>query len=1712
MAGEIIPVGGTFRSAVDEPVVVAAEVEASVDADQTLISGADAQAVLNSIIAHLVNLSVRAGGTPGISSVTSDASLSGDGTAGTPLAVANPFTAADETKLDAVPEPSSIVQWLTALPTASIANGDTIVVNGRLYRANVIAGGTPIAINMEQGHDPGAGEDDTGYRRGKYGSVSIGGQPVRWLDELYSEDEDNNLILRFRSATDPGPMSVTIQARGTYSFNEAQARTAYTIATEHGHQYESNTFAINPFARSGATVVTIRATNAITTWELVHADDIADWAETGSELLLPANKLPSTAVTLAQITGIKGVITATADADGNITIASASGAILPDALAGTDKTPGNLVTWAADGVSFGSSAAQLDAVVQTDDSLSGDGSHGSVLRVATPYTQIEQAKLGTVESGAQVNPDAETVKQLYESNTNTNVFTDAEKTALAASVAGAQTEAQVIATVQSELATYGQPFTAADNTKLEGIEDNATADQTAAEIKTAYESNADTEVFTTAEKSKLASVEDNAKDNMTDAEIKTAYENNANTNAFTDALKTKLEGVDESASADGLTEAETDARVQFGLTNYGNPFTNADMNKLDGIEANATADQTASEIKTAYESNADTNAFTDALKTKLDGVADSATAGAVSDDTLSGAGLTGDPLTVEVIKGYATFALLEAAPSPVAGHMAVVHGDTPARNGLYYRTNTLWEKMAELEANTNDDTEAVVRRYTGQLVDTGDFAADRLPLATSSTQGAITGRQYVVIENAIHSDDLHSTPQIANEHIASDDAVLIDDASVSSGSELREITFGELDKRWQAFDANLTIIGRAYLSGGIRPWPDNDVQIAGPVVQTPVPTIVPGTGITWGNTASRAGGVRLQPAYFFMRIAKSSRTTAPTAAPAEVRISRGGDETPVALASFTAAAETATHWQFIVSIADWPAGAETLTLERHEAAVLRILPADDSITVSKLRGLSEAGVGNLIGIGADGVFRAERTGGFRQVYSGSSGVSPVSLSANSGILAYEFDTVVDLDVDDGVLLTDDHLRIVTGPVGLSFSSTSVVDTINARGQASLQQIGFEGVYNGNSEIGIIAIEVPLYIGSTRVGAVVRRYSRNAAKVVAGNVRYDYSTGHSNISAASISDQSRTYLLSTSAPLLPRGAVGHVYSYADDLPEAEGYQDGDLVIVGSGDDIGVWRKDSVSTAAPADTGWTGKMFDLAPQGNLQPVDVTVGARTFRHWRYAPSSYTDPRDPTGTITAGGVAITVADLAYADLSYDTNGNIDGQIDIGYRTAQAYTGNLEWHTTGSVQYSFLISRVNATTWRATGISPSSISHLLAGQVAGSEPDHVAYTVVHSWTKVAGLTLDGMASLLTAGTDTEQRTWSAKSLKDELGGSSGGASVSAGTDVLLAAGTDTVQRSWSAKQLQDEFEDAPPALGTAALLDAGTDTVQRTWSAKMLEDEFGGSTGGSPGSAPARGTKALLDAGTDTVQRTWTAEVLGTAIDAATPAIGTKADLDAGTDAVGKSWSASILAAQFAAAGGGGSSVVLPYYDAVADLPTASASVPSGSVAVVGSSGAESGVYYKRGKDAVNGSAVLTAVRSGGVATGRSGFWSPRRTAAGYTAGGVLTNQEFSKLTMLVNNTGNYAQWWVAWDGMPTTGTIYSRFTISRGFAYESHGTPGTDAALGGLFVFFHIPLFTFDPFAWLPITVEMFTESTRLAANKINLDTRDISTTSLAHAWVKA
>jgi len=157
--------------------------------------------------------------------------------------------------------------------------------------------------------------------------------------------------------------------------------------------------------------------------------------------------------------------------------------------------------------------------------------------------------------------------------------------------------------------------------KLGGIEENATADQTNAEIRTAVEAATDSNVFTDADHTKLNAIEASATADQTASEIRTLVESASDSNVFTDADHTKLNGIEASATAD---QSNAEIRAAVEAASDSNVFTDADHTKLNAIEAGATTDQTASEIRTLVESASDSNVFTDADHTKLNAIEASA--------------------------------------------------------------------------------------------------------------------------------------------------------------------------------------------------------------------------------------------------------------------------------------------------------------------------------------------------------------------------------------------------------------------------------------------------------------------------------------------------------------------------------------------------------------------------------------------------------------------------------------------------------------------------------------------------------------------------------------------------------------------------------------------------------------------------------------------------------------------------------------------------------------------------------------------------------------------------------------------------------------------------------------------------------------------------------------------------------------------------------
>ena len=283
--------------------------------------------------------------------------------------------------------------------------------------------------------------------------------------------------------------------------------------------------------------------------------------------------------------------------------------------------------------------------VSSDATLTGTGTNADPLEVANPFEAADETKLDAIEAGATADQTGAEIKTAYEAESDTNAFTDADHTKLDGVEAGAaadQSAAEVVVDassfsgnlsasdddVQSALDTIddlalggggggggldsvasdatltgdgtasdplevANPFTDADETKLDAIEAGATADQTGDEIKTAYEAESDTNAFTDADHAKLDDIEAGATADQSGAEIKAAYEAESDTNAFTDADDTKLFNIEA-----GATEDQTGAEIKalYEVEPDTNAFTDDDHNKLVGVEAGATADQSAAEV------------------------------------------------------------------------------------------------------------------------------------------------------------------------------------------------------------------------------------------------------------------------------------------------------------------------------------------------------------------------------------------------------------------------------------------------------------------------------------------------------------------------------------------------------------------------------------------------------------------------------------------------------------------------------------------------------------------------------------------------------------------------------------------------------------------------------------------------------------------------------------------------------------------------------------------------------------------------------------------------------------------------------------------------------------------------------------------------------------------------------------------------------------
>jgi hypothetical protein len=212
-------------------------------------------------------------------------------------------------------------------------------------------------------------------------------------------------------------------------------------------------------------------------------------------------------------------------------------------------------------------------------------------------------------------------------------------------------------------------------------------------------------------------------DVLSAADVKTLYESNANTNAFTDALLSKLNGVEASATGDqdlsdkadlidGLVPANQLPSYVDDVLEYANlagfPATGAtakiyialdtgDIYRWSGSAYIKISDVlSAADVKTLYESNANTNAFTDALLSKLNGVEASAT----GDQDLSGLSPIAGPGSTQA---FATGALTVTGAISATGDVTAF-SDKRLKTNIEAIPNAL-DKIQKVSGYTFDRTD-----------------------------------------------------------------------------------------------------------------------------------------------------------------------------------------------------------------------------------------------------------------------------------------------------------------------------------------------------------------------------------------------------------------------------------------------------------------------------------------------------------------------------------------------------------------------------------------------------------------------------------------------------------------------------------------------------------------------------------------------------------------------------------------------------------------------------------------------------------------------------------------------------------------------------------------------------------------------------------------------------------------------------------------------
>ena len=399
----------------------------------------------------------------GLSTVATDTTITGDGSAGDPLVVANPFTDADETKLDGIEANATADQSNAEIKTAYEANADTNALTNALkskldgIEANAKDDQTASEIKSlyESNSDTNAFTDT--LKTKLEGLSADGGDSTTGVLERVER-------VSFTGKTTDFTTDQTLSPNGRAVVTGSGGNEIITA-----HSAGSNSFDLKPGVYGFRLTAAYRtSTGGEIAWPQIIKAGASDVYGSGGKIIGEgpgfSEQVTSGVLRIAGTTnqscGLELVLN-----DGTWRMRSITLEIFRFGGGGSSGSTSGLTS------------------VSSDSTLTGDGTSGSTLKVANPFTDADESKLDAIEANATADQTGAEIKSAYEAEADTNAFTDALKT------------------------------------KLDNVEANATADQSNAEIKTAYEANSDTNALTNALKTKLDNIEANATADQTGAEI-----------------------------------------------------------------------------------------------------------------------------------------------------------------------------------------------------------------------------------------------------------------------------------------------------------------------------------------------------------------------------------------------------------------------------------------------------------------------------------------------------------------------------------------------------------------------------------------------------------------------------------------------------------------------------------------------------------------------------------------------------------------------------------------------------------------------------------------------------------------------------------------------------------------------------------------------------------------------------------------------------------------------------------------------------------------------------------------------------------------------------------------------------------------------------------------------------------------------------------------